>query len=96
MREIAKNGGYSYVQIVSNSIEISKLKSIASDNKYLKSKKYAFICKSVCNDNSEFIGFIIYSNDIIDLQNRANGFVSWYNYPQNLSKSINGYINIIK
>jgi hypothetical protein len=87
-----ENGGYSYVIIKENYPQLAQLTTLASDNKYLKSKKYAFICKTVCSDKSEFIGFIKYSNDLQALQNDANSFVSWYNYPIGLYKEIQGNI----
>lgn len=95
MRTISSNGGYSYVIIKENHKELAQLTTLATENKYLKTKKYAFICKSVCNDHSEFIGFIKYSNDLEALQNDANGFVSWYNYPMNIKKNIQGFLSYI-
>jgi len=85
--------GYSYVIIKHNYNELKQERTLAKNNKHLKSKKYAFICKTVCKDGSEFIGFIDYSNDIQALQERASKFISWYNYPLGLAKSINGYIS---
>lgn len=95
MRTISSNGGYSYVIIKENNSELAHLNTLAQDNKWLKTKKYAFICKSVCNDGSEFIGFIKYSNDLAYFQKEANNFVSWYNYPIGLTKNIQGYITEI-
>lgn len=88
--------GYSYVIIKENYKELSQETTLAKENKYLKSKKYAFICKTVCNDGSEFIGFIDYSNDLQMLHERAKGFVSWYNYPLGLSKNTQGFISELR
>jgi len=54
-----------------------------------------FIEKLSNKDGSESIANIYYSNDMADFQIRANGFVSWYNYPLNLKKNIQGYISNI-
>jgi hypothetical protein len=83
---------YNYIIIKENN-ESMQRESVLTHNKYLKSKKYAYICKGVHKDGSESIYFIEYSNDIELLQKRANEYVSWYNYPLGLSKSINGYIS---
>jgi hypothetical protein len=95
MQKIASNGGYSYAIIKENYPQLAQLTTLGSDNKYLKSKKYAFICKTVCNDGSEFVGFIKYSNDLEYFQNEATGFVSWYNYPMNIKKNIQGFLSYI-
>lgn len=92
MRTISNNGGYSYVIIKENYKELAQLTTLAQDNKWLKSKKYAFICKTVCSDKSEFIGFIKYSNDLEAIQKEASQFVSWYNYPMGLYKELQGNI----
>ena len=96
MRTISKNGSYSYVIIKENYPQLAQERTLAKDNKYLKSKKYAFICKTVCADKSEFIGFIKYSNDLQALQNEASDFVSWYNYPIGLYKDTQGNISQFK
>lgn len=96
MRTISSNGGYSYVIIKENYRDLSLINTLAKDNKWLKTKKYAFICKSVCNDGSEFTGFIKYSNDLAYLQREANNFVAWYNYPLGLYKEIQGNILIMQ
>ena len=83
---------YSYIIIKENYPELER-ESVLLENKYKKSKKYAFINKGVHKDGSESIYFIEYSNNLQELQEKANGFISWYNYPMKLSKSINGYIS---
>lgn len=87
-------GGYSYVLIKENSPALDS-ENVLLHNKYDKKKKYAFISKVVHKDNSENIGYIEYSNDLASLQLRAEGFVSWYNYPANLYKDIQQNINQI-
>lgn len=84
--------GYSYVIITKNRENLER-ESALLRNKYLKSKKYAFINKLCHNDGSESIAFIDYSNNLEELQERANGYISWYNYPMGLSKNIQGYIS---
>ena len=83
---------YHYIIIKENYPELER-ESALSYNKYRKTKKYAFIDKGIHKDGSESIYYIDYSNDLAELQQRANEFISWYNYPMNLSKSINGYIS---
>ena len=84
--------GYNYVIIKKNFPELER-ESTLLDNKYRKTKKYAFINKGIHKDGSESVYYIEYSNDLEELQERANKFVSWYNYPMNLAKSIQGYIS---
>lgn len=85
---------YSYVIIRDNSPELENERPLI-DSKYKKSKKYAMLQKGVHKDGSESINYIEYSSDLKELQERANKFVSWYNYPMNLTKSIQGYITPI-
>jgi len=85
---------YSYVIIKHNYPELER-ESVLLENKYSSKKKYAFINKISHGDGSENIAFIEYSNDLEGLQNRAKGFISWYNYPIGLAKSIQGYISEI-
>jgi hypothetical protein len=86
--------GYNYVIIKENYPELQR-ESVLLHNRYSAKKKYAFIQKMVHPDGSESIGFIDYSNDLKELQEKANGFISWYNYPLNLCKHIQGYISHI-
>lgn len=83
---------YNYVIIKHNYPELERERTLLA-NKYDAKKKYAFIQKSVHKDGSESIGFITYSNDLEALQVRANGFVSWYNYPLGLRKNIQGFVS---
>ena len=83
--------GYTYVIIKKNYPELER-ESTLLNNSYLKSKKYAFICKGIHEDGSESTYYIDYSNSLEELQERANKFGSWYNYPINLSKNMQGYI----
>ena len=82
---------YNYVIIKHNYPELER-ESTLLHNKYKANKKYAYINKGVHKDGSESIYFIDYSNDLEALQLRAKEFVSWYNYPLNLTKNIQGYI----
>lgn len=85
---------YSYIIIKDNNPYMAQ-ESVLLHNKYNAKKKYAFINKLVHKDGSESIAFIDYSNDLAHLQNRADQFPSWYNYPAGLSKSMQGYISEI-
>lgn len=82
---------YSYMIIKFNNPCFAQ-ESVLLSNKYKKSAKYAMIEKLVHADGSESIANITYSSDIVKLQERASGFISWYNYPQGLTKNIQGYI----
>jgi hypothetical protein len=82
---------YHYVIIKHNYPELER-ESTLLDNKYKANKKYAFIDKGMHKDGSESIYYIEYSNDLEALQEKARRFVSWYNYPLNLSKNMQGYI----
>lgn len=62
-------------------------------NKYSPKKKYAMIVKLVHKDGGESIYFIRYSNDIVELQEQASKYQSWYNYPIGISKNIQGYLS---
>jgi hypothetical protein len=86
------NTAYNYVIIKHNYPELER-ESVLLANRYNAKKKYAFIQKMVHKDGSESIGFINYSNNLEELQERANGFLSWYNYPLGLRKNIQGFIN---
>lgn len=83
---------YTYVIIKENYPELERLSTLL-DNNYKKTKKYAFIMKCVHKDSSESITSIKYSNDMVDLQSKANGFISWYNYTMKLKKNIQGFIS---
>ena len=83
---------YGYVIIKENYPELERESALLRNN-YKKSKRYALIQKNVNNDGSENICFVDYSNDLQALQKRADGFISWYNYPLGISKSIQGYIS---
>jgi len=83
---------YNYVIIKHNYPELER-ETVLLSNNYKAKKKYAFIQKMVHKDGSESIGFIDYSNDLEALQERAKGFVSWYNYPLGLRKNIQGFVS---
>jgi len=85
---------YSYVIIKNNYPQLER-ESTLLHNKYKANKKYAFIQKSIHKDGSESICFIDYSNDLEELQKRANGFISWYNYPIGVCKNIQGYLSAL-
>ena len=63
-----------------------------------KPTKYAMFLYAVHKDQSEQTVIIIYSDDLEDLQKRAEQHKSWYNYPLNLCKNSNGikHINEIR
>jgi hypothetical protein len=86
---------YNYAIIKESYPELGKesvLDPSKNSNKYSPKKKYALIVKGVHKDGSESIYFIRYSNDIVDLQNQASTYPSWYNYPIGISKNIQGYL----
>jgi len=84
---------YSYVVIKHNYSDLAK-ESTFFESKYKKTK-YAALYFTVHKDKSETFTHIIYSNNLEELQNKANVFLSWYNYPLNLCKNIQGYIKHI-
>jgi hypothetical protein len=86
--------GYSYIIIKENYPSLER-ENVLLHNKYNSKLKYAFINKLVHKDKSESIAFIDYSNDLQELQKRADGFISYYNYPLGVTKSIQGYISEI-
>lgn len=84
---------YSYAIIKDNYKELAK-ESTFLDNDY-KATKFALIEKQMFKDGSEGINRIIYSNDLHDLQSKATNYVSWYNYPMNLTKDMQQNIRTI-
>jgi hypothetical protein len=84
---------YSYIVIVHNCPELARESALLKNN--YKATKYAYIERIMQKDGSESIANIYYSNNLEMLQQRANGFLSWYNYPLNLSKNMQGYIKHI-
>ena len=85
---------YNYAIIKENYPELER-ESTLTHNKYSARKKYAMLVKGVHKDGSESIYFIDYSNDLQELQEKASGYVSWYNYPMGVAKSIQGYLSTI-
>jgi hypothetical protein len=85
---------YNYAIIKENYPELER-ESVLSYNKYSPKKKYAMLVKGVHKDGSESIYFIEYSNDLQELQEKASGYLSWYNYPLGVAKSIQGYLSEI-
>jgi hypothetical protein len=83
---------YSYVIIKENYPDMERQSALLHNN-YKASKRYALISKVVNRDNSESIAFVDYSNDLQALQDRAKGYVSWYNYPLGIAKNIQGYLS---
>jgi hypothetical protein len=81
---------YSYAIIQENYPELQRVSTLLENN--YKPLKYAFIEKIMHKDGSESISRIIYSNDLEKLQNTASGYISWYNYPANLYKEMQGNI----
>lgn len=82
---------YSYIIIKENSPKLERERALLENN-YNGKKRYAMITKVVHPDNSENIATIEYSNDMQALQARAKLYDSWYNYPLNLCKDLQGYI----
>ena len=92
--EKVTNNGFNYVIIKESYPELER-ESVLTHNKYRKTKKYAFICKMCHRDKSESIAFIDYSNDLGELQKRANEFPSWYNYPAGMYKQLQGDVLLL-
>lgn len=84
---------YSYA-IIKDNYKYLAQESTLLDNDY-RDTKYALIEKQCFKDGSEGINRIIYSDDLQGLQERATGYISWYNYPMKLSKNIQGYITAL-
>lgn len=80
--------------IVKENFKYLRQESAIFENDY-KDTKYALIEKQMFKNGSEGINRIIYSNDLEELQNDAAKYVSWYNYPLNLTKNMQGYITNI-
>jgi hypothetical protein len=83
--------GYNYGILKFNNPNFAK-ESTYLDNKYKKTK-YALIEKQVFKDGSEGINRIIYSNDFEKLTTILNIYPSWYNYPQEQRKNLQGYVS---
>jgi MinD superfamily P-loop ATPase len=81
-----KSTSYCYAVIVKNYPALDR-ETVLLKNRYKKTK-YAFIEKVSQKDGSEAISNIYYSNDLAALQLKAEGYVSWYNYPANLYKDM--------
>lgn len=86
--------GYNYVIIKENYPELER-ENVLLENKYKANRRYAMITKMVHKDGSESIPTIVYSNDLQGLQERAKGFISWYNYPIGIAKDMQGYLREI-
>ena len=86
--------GYNYIIIKENYPELER-ENVLLENKYKANRRYAMINKMVHKDGSESISTIVYSNDLQGLQERAKGFVSWYNYPIGIAKNMQGYLREI-
>ena len=85
--------GYNYAILCHNRADLEHEKTLL-DSKYLKSKKYALICKVVNKDHSELISHIHYSNDLsatIDKMKRF--YISWYDQITGLKKDIQGNVS---
>jgi hypothetical protein len=98
MKTEKKTDGYSYAIIKENYPDLERLTVLSpekGETKYNPKKKYAMIVKGVHKDHSESIYFIVYSNDLENLHNRAKKYPSWYNYPIGLTKNMQGYIREI-
>ena len=52
--------------------------------------KYAMFKKSVHIDGSESLLNVTYSDDIEDLQRRANPLPTWFNHPLGVAKKVSG------
>lgn len=84
---------YSYMIIKENN-PYNKQESTLLDNKY-KNTKYAMFEKMINKDSSESLVSIRYSNDLQKLHEIASKFISWYNYPMNIKKNMQGFLSYI-
>jgi hypothetical protein len=84
---------YNYAILLENTAD----KYLAQESTYLdnnyKKTKYAMIEKQVFKDGSEGINRIIYSNNLPKLTASLQTYVSWYNYIERKTKSINQYVS---
>jgi hypothetical protein len=85
---------YNYIVIKENYPELER-ESVLLHNEYNRRKKFAFICKGANKDGSESIYYIEYSNDLAALQARAKLFISWWNYPLGVGKTVQGELREI-
>ena len=81
----------SYVIIKHNDKTFGSLSALL-ENKYNPKAKYVLIEKITNKDSSESISRVLYSSNLEKLQELANKYVSWYNYPLNLYKEMQGNI----
>lgn len=84
--------GYNYAILCPNRPDLAWESTLLS-SKYLKSKKYALIHKTVYKDHSEGITFITYSNDLQDLTNDMKQYISWYDQVSGFKKDIQGNVS---
>jgi len=85
---------YNYVIIKHNFADLERESTLIT-SPYKAKEKYAAIYKQMHKDGSESISFIAYDSDLEKLQKAAERYPSWYNYPINLSKDMQGYIKHI-
>jgi len=83
---------YNYAILRYNTPELERENTLLP-GKYLKSKKYALILKSVLKDGTEAISCIEYSSDLEVLIQQMKDFCSWYNAVFGLKKDIQGNIS---
>ena len=57
-----------------------------------KKTKYGIIEKAVMPDGSEIVIRVIYSNNLEQLTNILQNYISWYNEPLGLKKDMQQYI----
>ena len=85
---------FSYMVVKHNQPHFER-ESTLLHNKHKKTAKYAIFNKSCHKDGSESVNFIEYSSSMEEIQNKINGFESWYNYPLGIAKLRNGKIRLI-
>lgn len=85
---------YNYVIIKHNYPELERESTLIT-SPYKPKKKYAAIYKQSHKDGSESISFIAYDNDLEKLHKAANNHPTWFNYPLNLFKDMQGNIKLI-
>lgn len=80
---------FNYVVIKENYPELER-ETVLLNNKYSPKKKFAVIFKQTYKDRSESITHIKYLNCLKEAQDTAKDFVSWYNYPLGVAKTLKG------
>lgn len=83
---------YSYAIIKYNNPYFERESVLDPDGNNYRNTKYAMFVKGVHGDGSESVYFIVYNSNLEKLQEMANNYPSWYNYPMGLYREMQGNI----